>query len=138
MTCVGPDSIALYNSLPEPLLGPNQQLTVAMVKQRFTDYFEPKINITFERFKFHKMAQQVNEKVEEFVGRLRVQAKRCEFQHLQNEVIRDQLVIGLLNEDVRKVLLAEDPQLEAAVSKARASELANNAWKKCNRRKLPK
>lgn len=91
-------------------------------------HFRPSVNTTSERHKFRQLKQQEQETVTAFLGRLRAKVELCEFDStkvdtIANGQIRDQLIVGLRNNDVRRELLKE-PQLTLAraVSKAVAFE----------------
>ncbi|XP_026669243.1 uncharacterized protein LOC113464324 [Ceratina calcarata] len=74
-----------------PEMGDNT--TIEMVKGKFTEYFSPKKNTIFERFKFNSRVQQADES-NTFVTALYTSASTCEFGALKEELIRDSIVIG--------------------------------------------
>ncbi|XP_068713158.1 uncharacterized protein [Montipora foliosa] len=61
------------------------------VVELLDSYFVPKVNVRFERHVFRKMEQLPNEKVDQFVCKLRQKAITCEFANV-DETIRDQLI----------------------------------------------
>ena len=90
------------------------------------DYFVPQLNLTYERYKFRKLSQEGP--VLAFVNELHNVAKNCDFDNktvdsIYNQNIRDQLVLGLASDDLRRRLLAEkDLTLEKAIRIAVAYE----------------
>lgn len=63
--------------------------TLVNVKDRFTSYFSPKKNIIFERAKFNRRIQQVNETVDSFVTALFTLADTCDYGDIKEQLIRD-------------------------------------------------
>ena len=47
----------------------------------------PKVNVAFERYKFHQRAQRPGESTAQFVAALREIAVNCEFSDLSDEMI---------------------------------------------------
>ena len=83
-------------------------------------YFAPKSNLTFQRYEFSRMQQADNEPVMSFINRLQQKVKDCDFEStdidtILNQRIRDQLIIGVKADDVRKRLLSEESKLDKCV-----------------------
>ena len=93
------------------------------VKAKLDSYFVIRRSVIFERSKFNKRVQLENETVDSFVTDLHCMAEHCQFGDINDELIRDRLVVGL-----RDTRLAErlqlDPELtlEKAVNQAMQSE----------------
>ena len=68
------------------------------VRAKFDSYFEPQRNVIFECVKFNQRRQQQGESVEMFITELYYLADRCNYGDLRNEMIRDRIVIGLLDD----------------------------------------
>ena len=47
MTVIGPETIAIYNSFN---VNDADKINLQIVKNRFRDFFVPKVNISFERY----------------------------------------------------------------------------------------
>lgn len=93
--------------------------------QKFEDYFKPKRNITYERYKFFTRKQQQHETVDQFVTVLKKLASTCEFGNLKNDLIKDLLICGLQSNVLRETLLKDtDLDLEKAINVCRTSEIA--------------
>lgn len=97
------------------------------VTEKFTEYFLPKTNVIFERSKFNLRCEQTGETVEQFVTELYKLAEKCNFEKfgddLKDELIRDRLVIGLVDKRINEMLQIEDQlTLEKAIQIARQSE----------------
>ena len=93
------------------------------VREKIDSYFEPRHNVIFERAKFNQRKQQQGESVETFVTDLYCLADRCDYGELRNEMIRDRIVVGLLDDAIsEKLQLDARLTLETAVTITRQSE----------------
>ena len=63
----------------------------------YKDYFVPQRNIMFERFKFNSDVQQKGELVVSFVTDVRTMADLCNFGTFKNELIRDRIVVRMID-----------------------------------------
>ena len=95
----------------------NFDATVALLD----NYFVPKANVHFERYKFYQLTQTREETMDEFVFSLRQGASTCEFGDAAHERIRDQIISKCYSHDVRRKLLEKDTlTLDAVLNTARA------------------
>jgi hypothetical protein len=94
------------------------------LKEALTAHFGPSRNITYECHVFHKLAQDESESIENFVTRLRKQAKLCGFcdKACMDRNVRNQIVVGCRSERLRLKALEEDLTLERLMQIARAKE----------------
>ncbi len=92
------------------------------VVAKFQKYCEPRKNLTYLRYQFFTRAQSESETVENLVTDLRNKARDCEFGALEESLIKDRLICGIRDDNVRKRLL-RDPNLTLtrAVDICRAS-----------------
>ena len=65
------------------------------VKDKFDDYFTIRRNTIHERAKFNRRRQGDTESVDEFITDLYALAKYCQYGELQDELIRDRIVVGI-------------------------------------------
>ena len=72
---VGDDIAETYETLPEPE-APEEDL-FELCKQKLTAYLAPCRNVIAERMIFHGMKMEDKEDFEHFLGRIRVQLRRC-------------------------------------------------------------
>lgn len=63
----------------------------------FEDYFIPRRNLIFERFKLSSRMQHPGEPVEKFIRSLHTLAEHCCYGALKDELIHDRIVIGVLD-----------------------------------------
>ena len=66
-----------------------------------------KQNVTMERYKFNMRNQGKDETVNQYITALRLLAKNCNFGSLEDEMIRNRLVCGIISERVKGCLLRE-------------------------------
>ena len=94
-----------------------------VVKKYFDDHFVVRRNVIFERAKFNQRKQHEGETVDSFVTDSHALAEHCEYGTLREEMIRDRIVVGLLNaKQAEKLQLQADLTLVKAVNEARQSE----------------
>ena len=58
------------------------------------DHFVPVRNILYERYIFHNTEQQAHETIDQYLIKLRRLAEPCQFGNLEDEMVRDRLVLG--------------------------------------------
>lgn len=110
---LGDDALQIYNSFT--FLEEEKGKFDILVK-KFDQHFIPKKNLTYERYKFFKSRQAATESIEQFVTELKNQAKQCEFENLQDEMIKTMLITGLTDEILREKLLQhENKKLEDVI-----------------------
>jgi hypothetical protein len=97
------------------------------VVRKLHTYFNPKKNIIFEGHVFRNLKQFDGEKTVEFVTRLRMAARFCEFgERTEREIIGQIAQNGSAEWLSRKILEQEkEPTLEAVIAMATAKELSS-------------
>lgn len=105
MASMGLDAAAIFNTFN---LSEAEQENITIIKERFTAYFTPRMNQTYERYLLNKMSQDEGEPFDSFATRVKTQIKKCNFGDLADSMLVDKFIIGVNNEDLRKKLLAED------------------------------
>ena len=74
-----------------------QKREYATVKDRFEKYFVKKRNPIFERAKFNSRVQREGESVDSFITSLHSLSEHCDYGAPMDEMIRDRIVVGILN-----------------------------------------
>ena len=93
------------------------------VKTKFDEHFVVRRNVIFERAKFNQRRQEEGETVDTFITALHALAQNCNFGTLTEEMIRDRIVVGLLDAKLsEKLQLNPELTLPKAVNQARQSE----------------
>ncbi|UYV66845.1 K02A2.6-like [Cordylochernes scorpioides] len=102
-----------------------------------TNHFKPLKNTIQRRNAFFTYVQKERQGIMEFVTELKHLAQECEFENLTESLIRDRLIIGILNREVKRKLL-EDPQLTLprAISIAMISESTCSQVASLNEQKM--
>ena len=94
---------------------------------KFTDYFEPQKNVTYERHKFNTRTQMQGEHFDIFVTDLKKKAQTCEFGNLGDSLIKDRIVVGIIEDSTRARLLREkNLTLQRAIEICRAAEISKS------------
>ena len=83
----------------------DESKSYAVVKQRFQDYFLKMTNIIFERAQFNLRCQKEGEPAAEFVTDLYKKAETLNYGQLKDELIRDRIVVGILDKQLSKKLM---------------------------------
>jgi len=89
--------------LPEPL----HKFSFSQIKDKLLTLFDLKHSEIVERYRFHLLKQSEYEIVSQYVARLKHQVMRCDYEDFSNVMLRDQFVLGIFDDSVRKRLLAE-------------------------------
>ncbi|XP_030761093.1 uncharacterized protein LOC115886161 [Sitophilus oryzae] len=95
----------------------NEAETFDVVITKFNEHFNPKKNITFERFKCLSYKQKEGQTLEQFITELKSLSLSCELGNLREELVRDILVCGIRSQSLRETLFQrENLTLENAIS----------------------
>ena len=88
------------------------------------EYFKPKVNVVYERYLFNTATQNPSEKIDDFVQRLRELSKSCEYGTLCDDLVRDRIVLGTSDNDLRLRMFREKAlTLHKAILMARELEI---------------
>ena len=98
---------------------------VAKMKARY----KPSQNVTLAHYEFRKLKQQPLESFDSFINRVKHESNYCQFQcngkcTVQNTLIRDQIIYGVHDNEIRKAALNEQWSLEDLQTKGRQIEAA--------------
>ena len=93
------------------------------VVEKFYEYFQVRKNVIYERARFNKRDQLDGETAEEYITVLYSLVKTCEYKELQDEMLRDRLVVGIRDKSMsEKLQLQADLTLESAKKSIRQRE----------------
>ena len=94
-----------------------------VVKDKFDKHFVKRRNVIYERAKFNRRKQESGESVDTFITDLYGLAEHCQFGTLHDEIIRDRIVVGLLDQKLsEKLQLDSELTLEKAINSIRQCE----------------
>ena len=130
LNCVVPVGLRIYNTLQ--FLPPEDNEDVETVMRKFDGYIIGEINVTYERYVFNKRAQQIGESIEDYVSVLRNLASTCGFcDCLGESLIRDRMILGVSDNNVRKLLLQKrNLSLKECIDICRSAESTSNQLQK--------
>lgn len=80
------------------------------IYKKLKDHSESKCNVVLERFKFNPIKQLPSQSAKKLMMKLKQQVAKCKFGDSADDVMRDQIVIGVKEEAVQKRLLS-NPKL---------------------------
>jgi len=109
----GPKLQDIYYSIPNHDTVPSGKNEFQYAMELLDSQFIPKSNPIFERHLFRLMKQEPGESSDKFISRLRQQASRCGFDHIEKKDIMevnlvDQFVEGCSSDKLRKRFLEKD------------------------------
>lgn len=100
---------------------------------KFRELCNPQKNVIVIRHKFNSRIQKKEESAESYITDLRRLANDCDFGDLKDDLIRDRIVCGIQNENVRKQMLKErNLTLERAVELCQIDEITVERIKEMN------
>lgn len=91
--------------------------------EKFQQYFVKRRNVIYERSKFNQWVQAQDETINAFITALYALAETCNYGKLTDEMIRDQVVVGIHDDVVAERLqMNSELTLEKAIQIARQSK----------------
>ena len=84
-----------------------KEKSVDEILQTLTEHFDPKPSVIVQRFRFNSRLHQEGESVAKFMAELQQLSEHCEFGAMLNDMLRDRLVVGIMNNRIQRRLLAE-------------------------------
>lgn len=91
--------------------GPEHERNLKQVMDAFDKHFDPKKNETVERYQFFSRFQNLGESLEKFITDLKLLATTCNFGDLKDSLVRDRIICGIQDKQLREDLL-KDPCLD--------------------------
>ena len=79
---------------------PEESLKYNKVKEKFDQYFVVRCNKIYERAKFNQCKKEANETAEMFITSLYCLAQYCNYGALNDEMIRDKIVVGVRDSEL--------------------------------------
>lgn len=104
------------------------------VKTKFGEHFVVRRNVIFERSKFSRRRQEEGETVDSLIIALHALAEHCTFRTLQDELVRNRIVVGLVDSKLaEKLQLDPELTLTSGPTKRSREETANPDEKRLQR-----
>ncbi|HSN23609.1 MAG TPA: hypothetical protein VLS45_05495 [Methylomicrobium sp.] len=121
LACIGTGAYAVFRTFK--FENETDKSKVEMIMEAFKKHCIGEVNVTYERYLFHQRVQQAGESFENFCADLRKLASTCQFETLEDSLVRDRIVIGIRDEPTRRRLLqSKKLTLAEAVEACKASE----------------
>jgi len=135
LTCIGSDALDVYDGLD--FESEEQKKDIDVVLQKLQSYCIGETNEIYERYKFNKRDQELNESVDAYVTALRTLSKMCNFGILEDSLIRDRIVIGVNDNQTRKKLLQVSKlTLKDCIDICRSYETTSHQLKEINQEEV--
>ena len=120
-SCLGKEEMKIYNKLTYAEGEDKDNIDLIISKMEANIIGE--INTIYERFKFNQREQKEDESVDAYVTTLKELIRTCNYSTLNDELLRDRIVIGITDGAVRKILLQKrDLTLKDAIDICKAAE----------------
>ena len=102
---------------------PSGKRSYTKVLEKLDEYIQVRHNVIFERARFNRRNQLEGESCDQYITELYSLAERCSYGHLMAEMIRDRLVVGILDKGLsEKRQLYPELTLEQAKTMVRQKE----------------
>ena len=125
---IGDEALDVYNAFTWD--SDEDKVKMGKVIEQFEQYCEPRKNTIYEKYLFFSRGQESGEPIDKSATVLRKMADSCEFQDLKDSLIRDGIVFGIADNNVRERLLrVPDLTLNKALEIARAAEATQSQLK---------
>jgi len=122
LTVIGSEAVEVYNTFS---WNSSENKTVETTISKFKEFYEPEVNLTYERYKFLTRKQKQTESISDFIVELKKLANNCNYENLKDCLLCDALVIGVHDNSLRESLLRDSNlTLEKALNTALAFENA--------------
>src|SRR6218665_1896078 len=116
LTCLGGEAYDTYRSLALPA---GDKKDIAKLIEAFETFCIGSVNVTYQRYLFYQRVQEANERFDKFLGEVRRMGKSCQFESMEESMIRDRVVVGVKDDATRhKLLQVRDLTLRKASESA--------------------
>ena len=88
-----------------------EEQTLKKVLEKFDAHFRPVKNVIFERVQFNHLCQLQGQSVHDYITSVRSQADNCDYGEMKGELVRDKIVVGLKDPELRMYLINLDQEL---------------------------
>lgn len=125
---VGPEGLKAFNQMTRVGGGSNSNVFSQAIND-FDSYFSPKVCIGILRYKFFQRKQNIDESVD-YVSALRTLSLDCQFGNLQEDLIRDQVVMLVRDSSIQERLWVNgDSKLDDILAIVRKAEMSCRSTK---------
>ena len=120
LTCIGQKGREIYETFNFD--NPGDEMRLASVLEKFSEYCNTRKNITILRHKFFTYRQHEGQSFHDFVTELKKLSSECEFETPHDSLIKDMIVCGPNDNSLRERLPRESELSLAKVISGNAAE----------------
>ncbi len=113
--CLGDDAEEVLTSTS---ISAEQRKIYDQVLEKFDEFFKVRRNVIYERARFNKRDQKTGESSEAYITELYKLIESCEYGLMKDELLRDRLVVGILDKK-----LSEQLQMDAELTIEKAKKV---------------
>ncbi|KAK9737744.1 hypothetical protein QE152_g10398 [Popillia japonica] len=122
-TLIGDKAMFKYDRFK---LSDDEKTTVNNVISAIRSRLISKRNVIYERAMFNSCNQETDEKFDDYYRKLEKLIENCEFKDFKSDLLRDRIVLGIKNKELRKRLMIKaDLTLRETLDLCRIDELTN-------------
>ena len=118
---MGRDCVPIYDQFTFSDSAENIKKTLVNAITMFDNHFEPVKNLIYERVVFNNLKQEPGQSIHQFIIAVQTQAANCDYgDAIVNELIRDRIVVGVRDNNLRDYLIDIDAlDLPKCIQKAK-------------------
>ncbi|KAL4715842.1 hypothetical protein ACJJTC_006421 [Scirpophaga incertulas] len=117
LNAAGEEAVEVYNTFQSKID------TLEGLIQAFQNYIEPRKTLILNTYEFLKTKQFDGESIDHFITRLKILAKKCELENLEDRMITMLIILGVKENEIKECLLREaDLNMAKAINIARQVE----------------
>ena len=105
VTCIGTEALEVHNGLP--FNSEAERNDIDKILGLWEEYCVGRTNVIFERYQCNQCNQGPEEPFDSYVVKLRKLAASCEYGEMTDDMLRDRIVGGIVDNQIRKTLLQE-------------------------------
>ncbi|XP_075750004.1 uncharacterized protein LOC142814703 isoform X1 [Rhipicephalus microplus] len=95
---------------------------VTLIIKKFEDFYQPTKNLTYHEFCFGSRDQKEDESFNDWLVELRTLAQHCDFEDLEERMLRSRIILGIRDKGLQKKLISENPSYQRVVEICRIQE----------------
>ena len=104
--------------------------------RKFRELCNPQSNVSMERHLFFTRNQKPGETIDTYINDLKQKARSCEFGTLNDDLVRDKFVSGVVSDQLRRVLVKESKlTLQRAIEIGQLDEITQSRLKQFKKEK---
>ena len=103
LACIGSQAYELFQMLE--FADEENRKDIYSIVEAFERHCVGEINVTHERYVFNRRAQDTGESFDVFLSDLRRLVRTCQYGLLEDSILRDRIVIGIVDDATRRKLL---------------------------------